>query len=214
MRLPTPQSGQVKTSQLPTQRPPEQLSSAAQLLGHVSVPPQPFGTDPHSVGVQLAVVRAMQQVPPEHAPPAQLFGQVIIPPQPSATMPHWVDVHVDTFFGSQHVLVAPHTPLMQSVAAVQVSIAAHFGQPAPPQSTSVSAPFFFLSVQVPTSPGVPPPPASAPESAPASAAPVGPPSRGIIGAGGVGALPNAPVEDDAAPECPPVPPVCEATAPP
>jgi hypothetical protein len=38
------------------------------------------------------------------------------------------------------------TPLTQSDPALQVLASAHFGQPAPPQSMSVSVPFFTLSV--------------------------------------------------------------------
>jgi hypothetical protein len=41
-----------------------------------------------------------------------------------------------------------HTPLWQSAATAHVPLVGHFGQVPPPQSTSVSAPFFTLSVQL------------------------------------------------------------------
>lgn len=208
-----PQSGQSTTVEKlhsHLQVPPEQTSSLAQLFGHEIVPPQPLGTEPHSLAVQLCGVRAMQQVPPEHAPPAQLFGHVIVPPQPSASIPHCVAVQSATFFGAQQVLVASHTPVSQSPSAVQVSMAPHLGQSPPPQSTSVSLPFFALSVQVATSPGVPPA-STVPLAASvlASEPPIipMPESVGITGGGGVGALPNDPVPDGDAPDAPPEPPV-------
>jgi hypothetical protein len=41
-----------------------------------------------------------------------------------------------------------HTPLWQSPATLQCPLVGHFGHVPPPQSTSVSAPFCTLSVQL------------------------------------------------------------------
>lgn len=49
---------------------------------------------------------------------------------------------------TEHILALLHSPVVQSLSALQVLSGPHLGQVPPPQSTSVSLPFFSLSLQV------------------------------------------------------------------
>jgi hypothetical protein len=68
--------------------------------------------------------------------PLQLSGKV---PHASCRSSHVSGVHPQT--------PALHGPFAQSVLTLQANPGAHFGQVPPPQSTSVSAPFFDRSLQ-------------------------------------------------------------------
>ncbi len=76
---------------------------------------------------------------------AHLGAPVIFPPQSMSVSSAFLAPSVAV--GLEHVFAAgSHTPLVQSVAAPQAKVSAQRGAaPGPPQSTSVSSPFFTPS---------------------------------------------------------------------
>ena len=77
----------------------------------------------------------------------QVIEQVTMPPQPSGLMPHSVLLHVAGLQAAQWPVLS-HIEPMQSLVALHACPTAHAGQVPPPQSVSVSLPFFAWSVQV------------------------------------------------------------------
>lgn len=100
-------------------------------LGHLHCPPR-----------QLAVAQSTLFL---HACPSPHFGQAVPPQSTSVSVPL---VTPSVQIGTWHVLTtAPeHTPLLQSVGWSHFLPSAHALQFAPPQSTSVSFPFWTRSV--------------------------------------------------------------------
>ncbi len=76
----------------------------------------------------------------------QVIGQVRVWPQPSDLVPHSEEPQLAVGMHAHWPLLS-QLPLMQSPSMLQVLPAAHPGQ-LPPQSTSVSSWFFFMSVQL------------------------------------------------------------------
>jgi hypothetical protein len=89
-----------------------------------------------------------QSPPMEHALPSAQFPPHVAPQSTSVSLPFFiVSLHVGTWH-----LPPVHTPLVQSAAPLQAFPSAHFfpcpSQVLPPQSVSVSVPFFTPSLHV------------------------------------------------------------------
>jgi hypothetical protein len=123
-------------------------------LGHAP-PPQstsvsvPFLTTSAQLGAwQMLPMHtpAWQSDATLHILPAGHLPQVAPPQSMSVSVPFFtLSPHV----GAWHLSGEPvHTPLWQSEPATQMPLVGHFGHAPPPQSTSVSVPFFTVSVQL------------------------------------------------------------------
>jgi len=118
---------------------------------------------PQSASVSPPFFVASEQVGALHEPPVQTplaqslaneqillvphRAQAVVPPQSVSVSPWFLTPSPHVAAWQRVGAAPPQTRLRQSVAAVQVFPLAHPPQVPPPQSTSVSAPFFALSVQ-------------------------------------------------------------------
>jgi hypothetical protein len=108
------------------------------------VPPQSVPVSPPFL--VPSVQEGVTQLPFVHACPlAQLHVMVLV--QLSLICPHLLptSAHVK---GLQPQTPFVHGPLAQSAVVLQVLLGAHVAPQFPPQSTSVSAPFFTVSLHV------------------------------------------------------------------
>jgi hypothetical protein len=88
----------------------------------------------------------LQSAPAPHALPLAHFGQALPPQSTSLSLPSFAPLLHEAIGRAQALL--RQIAEAQSAAPVQALAAAHLGQVGPPQSTSVSAPFFAPSVQL------------------------------------------------------------------
>jgi hypothetical protein len=109
----------------------------------------PFLTTSVQVGAWhtlLTQTPLWQSVPAEQILPVAHVGH---PPPPQSTSVSVPFLTTSAHVGAWHLSGEPvHTPLAQSEAPVHVLPVPHFGQDAPPQSTSVSVPFLTTSAHV------------------------------------------------------------------
>ena len=111
--------------------------------------------EPDAAGVQFAADSHWTQTPPEQWPLAQSVPLAQDLPFAHAGQLCWAPQTSDEHVGGGATQTPPvQTPVAQSVATEQRLPSAHFGQLGPPQSTSVSLPFWTLSVQVGSGVGV------------------------------------------------------------
>jgi hypothetical protein len=97
-----------------------------------------FAADSHCTHTPLEQWPLAQSAPPEHDLPSAQAGQPCWAPQTSAEQ-----------VGADATQMPPvQTPVAQSPPVAQCLPSTHFGQLGPPQSTSVSLPFWMPSVQV------------------------------------------------------------------
>jgi hypothetical protein len=125
--------------------------------------PQPLGQHLPSMHTALAQSSAPAQIRPS------AHGEQLPPQSTSVSLPlSTPSAHVGR---SQKPVPTLHTAVVQSPPKLQFLPGAHFGHSGPPQSMSVSAPFFIESVQIssPASASEPPssPAPELPEMAPA-----------------------------------------------
>jgi hypothetical protein len=107
-----------------------------------------------TVSVQLGAWHAppvqtplWQSLPVPQVCPVTQRAQLVTPPQSAWLSPPFLTVSVQV--GAWQVFGVPlQTPLWQSPFTEQRRVVAHFGQSAPPQSTSVSPPFCTRSEQL------------------------------------------------------------------
>ena len=108
-----------------------------------------FWQDPAVAGGQLLADSHTTQTPPEQCPLAQSAPTEHDLPSAQAAQPCWAPQTSAEQAGAGATQSPPvQTPLMQSPPVAQCLPSAHFGQLGPPQSTSVSLPFWTPSVQV------------------------------------------------------------------
>jgi hypothetical protein len=125
--------------------------------GHLAHVPPPQSTSVSAPFLTTSVQLGDWQMAPMHTPlwqsppvahvlPAAHLPQLAPPQSVSVSVPFFtLSPHV----GAWHLSGLPeHTPLWQSEPAAHVLLVGHFAHVPPPQSVSVSAPFFTASVQV------------------------------------------------------------------
>ncbi len=95
----------------------------------------------HVPPMQKPVAQSVSMV---HALPSEHRAEHAAPPQSTSVSPWFLTPSGQV--GAWHAFGAPvQTPLVQSLLAAQLLLAAHAGHPSPPQSRSVSVPFLTRS---------------------------------------------------------------------
>jgi hypothetical protein len=105
--------------------------------------------EPAAAAVQFAADSHCTQTPPEQWPLAQSAPLAHVLPFAHAGQPCcWPQTSAEHAGGGATQTPPVQTPLAQSVAVAQRLPSAHFAHVGPPQSTSVSLPFWTPSLQV------------------------------------------------------------------